>query len=168
MTKKTLFVLLLVFAIAGLSLQGAFAEGQKIGVVDLRKAFYDYDKSKTFDKQLTDMTNAKTDDRNKMVEGIRTLRDEISFLSAEEKAKKQKDLDDKINALNEFDKNVRQDILNKKNDMFKEVIDDIQNVVNKVGAEDKYDYVFDSRSVMYSKGGDDITAKVLTKLNAKK
>jgi outer membrane protein len=145
----------------------AFAEGPKIAHVDLRRAFYEYEKSKVFDKELNDITNKKTEERNKKVEEIKKMRDEADKLNGEAKAKKEKEIDDKINSLNEFDRVIRQEVLTKKNDMFKVVIDDIQKIVDNMGKQGGYDYIIDSRSVMFAKEGQDLTDQVLKELNKK-
>ncbi len=159
-------VCLLVIGIA-LSAPLTFA-ADNIAYVDLRRAFYEYEKSKAFDKDLTDETTARTDSRNAMVEEVRKLRDEAELLSEEAKAGKQAEIDTKINALNNYDRETRQELLNKKNEMFREVIEDIQEIVEVIGKAGGYDYILDSRNIMYSKEGFDLTDQVLEKLNADK
>lgn len=145
----------------------ASAESMKIGYVDLRRAFYEYEKSKSFDEALTSLTNQRGEKRNEMVEEVRKMRDEGELLSDSAKAAKQKELDAKITVLSEYDSNTRQELLNKKNDMFREVIGDIQKIVEDIGARDKYTYIFDSRNIMYSQKSEDLTEQVLAKLNKK-
>jgi len=149
------------FAISPVS----FAQGEKIGYVDLRRAFYEYEKSRTFDKEINDLTTERNEERNKIVEEVRKIRDEAEFLSDDKKAAKQTQMDAKIAELNEFDRVTRQEILNKKNDMFREVIEDIQKVVDDIGKKEKYDYILDSRNVMYAKEEYDLTERVLKELN---
>ncbi len=145
-----------------------FAAGggiEKIGYVDLRRAFYEYEKSKTLDKELTDITNQRTKERATIVERITKLRDESELLSDDAKAKKQQAIDAEIAKLNEFDRDIRQEILSKKNDMFREIIDDIRKVVEEIGEKEKYDVILDSRDIMYAKKGFDLTDQVLMELN---
>ncbi|HNX90548.1 MAG TPA: OmpH family outer membrane protein [Candidatus Omnitrophota bacterium] len=150
-------------------LPAAYAKDMKIGQVDLRKAFYEYEKSKTFDKQLNDVTAKKTEERNKKVEEIKKMKEAIDLLNNEAKTAKQKEVDAKITALAEFDRTVRQELVTKKDEMFREVINDIQKVVETIGKAEGYDYILDSRSVMYSQStSNDITEKVLVELNKKK
>jgi len=149
----------------GVAFMTSSAYALKIGSVDLRRAFYEYEKSKTFDQELTDVTSQRTEERNKKVEEIRKIRDEAELLSEDAKAAKQQELDSQISALNDFDRDTRQELLNKKNDMFKEVISDIQAVVEDIGQKEKYDYIFDARNIMFSKEGFDVTDEVLKRLN---
>lgn len=162
------FVAVIAVMLVGMFLVSpASAESIKIGYVDLRRAFYEYEKSKNFDEALTTLTNERSVERNKMVDEIRKMRDASELLSDSAKAAKQKELDLKITELNEYDAATRQELLNKKNDMFREVIEDIQKIVEEIGARDKYTYIFDSRNIMYSQKKDDLTTEILGKLNKK-
>ena len=158
---KKIAVLLIVFVLA-LSCN-AFAE--KFGSVDLRRAFYEYEKSKTYDKELNDTTNERAEKRKEMVEDIRKMRDSAELLSDAAKLEKQKEIEAKIGELNEYDRVTRQELINKKNDMFREVIEEIQGVVNDIGKKEGYDFILDSRNIMYEKTGSDITDNVLAELN---
>ncbi|MCK4852165.1 MAG: OmpH family outer membrane protein [Candidatus Omnitrophica bacterium] len=141
------------------------AKDMKIGHVDLRRAFYEYEKSKTYDKELSDITTKRGNERTKLVDEIKKLSDEAELLSDDAKAGKQKGIDAKIGMLNEFDRNTRQELLSRKNDMFREVIDDIQKIVVNIGKKEKYDYILDSRNIMYAEEAFDLTDRVLKELN---
>ena len=162
--KRSLLILVAAIVIAGLVVPMAHA-ADKIGYVDLRRAFYEYEKSKTFDAELSGITDERTKERDKMVEEIRKLRDEGELLKGGAKEKKQAEIDGKITALNEFDRVTRQELLNKKNDMFRTIIDNIQKVVEAIGKKNGCDYILDSRNVMYAKESFDLTDQVLQELN---
>lgn len=163
---RKMFVVLTIAAIFALMSAGAYAAEGKIGYVDLRKAFYEYNKSKNFETQLNDATGKREGDRAKLVEEITKMRDELQMLQADAKTKKQGEVDTKIAALQDFDRETRQQLLTKKNDMFKEVIDDIQKIVEAMGKSGGYDYIMDSRNIMYGKPEYDLTAQVITQLNS--
>lgn len=167
MGKKLFVSILVVGLVVGMIAPVLFAQeaGQKIGYVDLRRAFYEYEKSKAYDQDLNAVTSERSEERAKKVDAIRKIRDEAEMLKDQARAEKQKELDAKINELNEYDKDTRQELLNKKNDMFREVIEDIQAVVINIGKERGYDYILDSRNIMYAKDGYDLTDDVLVELN---
>ncbi|MGB2601361.1 MAG: OmpH family outer membrane protein [Candidatus Omnitrophota bacterium] len=165
MTKKTIVVLIAVFMILSLLVPAAQAKDGKMGYVDLRKAFYEYEKTKTMESQLTDETESRQTERTKMIEKINKIRDEVELLSGKAKTSKQAEIDNGLAALQEFDRETRQTLLNKKNDMFREVIEDIQKVVETIGEKDGYDYVMDSRNIMYAKPEFDLTERVIKELN---
>jgi outer membrane protein len=49
--------------------------------------------------------------------------------------------------------------------MFREVVDDIQKVVDDFGKKGKYDFILDSRNIMYGKEEFDLTDAVIKRLN---
>lgn len=166
MSKKNFITtVLLAAAFAGMGIASAYAAEGKTGYVDLRKAFYEYGKTKTFETQLNDITAKRDTERAKQVEAITKLRDEMNTLQGDAKAAKQAEADTKIAALQTFDTETRQQLLTKKNDMFKEVIDDIQKIVESLGKAGGYDFVLDSRNIMYGKPEFDLTNQVITQLN---
>ena len=143
----------------------ASAEDLKIAHVDLRRTFYEYEKSKEFDSQLNEITVRRTEQREEIVSDIRKARDEAELLGSAAKQQKQQEIDSRISALNEFDVDTRQELLNKKNEMFREVVEDIQKIVKDIGEKEEYDYILDSRNIMYAKEEFDLTDVVLKKLN---
>ena len=165
MVKKTLTVLIAALMVIGILTPLANAAEGKIGYVDLRKAFYEYEKTKTFETELNKVTEQRQGERMKKVEVISKMRDEMELLSGNARNKKQTQVETEIASLNEFDRTTRQQLLNKKNDMFREVVEDIQKIVEDMGKKKKYDFVFDSRNIMYGKEDFDLTAEVIKKLN---
>jgi outer membrane protein len=162
--RKVFVVFIAVFMIVGIFAEVSQAAG-KIGYVDLRRAFYEYEKSKSFEKELSDETSKRQAERDAKVKEISKLRDEMELLSGDARKKKQTAIEAKIADLNEYDRSTRQQLLNKKNDMFRKVVDDIQKVVDNIGKKGKYDYILDSRNVMYGKKDFDLTEQVLKQLN---
>jgi outer membrane protein len=165
MTKKTMIILVTVLLAFSLIAPAGYAKNGKLGYVDLRRAFYEYEKTKSMESQLTDETESRQTERNKMIERINKLRDEVELLSGKAKSAKQSEIDNELAELQEFDRETRQTLLNKKNDMFREVIEDIQKVVESIGETGGYDYVLDSRNIMYAKPEFDLTDQVIKELN---
>ncbi len=141
------------------------AENGKVGYVDLRKAFYEYDKTKTMKDSIDDLTEDSQTKRDKMIAAISKMRDEAELLTGTAKEKKMKQINDKSLEIQEFEREARQELLGKENDMFKEVVKDIQEVVEKLGKEKEYDYIFDSRNIMYANEKYELTEQVIQKLN---
>lgn len=143
----------------------AYSQGEKIGYVDLRRTFFEYEKQKTLEGDINAFTEGQQQERTKMVEELTKMRDEGELLSGEARAQKQKEIDAKLIRLQEFDRTTREDLLNKKNEMFRVVIEDVQGIVEKMGKSEKYDYILDSRQIMYADEKYDLTDRVLKELN---
>ena len=163
--KSMIVILIALFVVIGMAAPLACAAGQKLGYVDLRRAFYEYEKTQTLEKQLNDETETRQGERTKMIDKLTKLRDESELLSGKAKTNKQAAIDAELGKLQEFDRDTRQSLLNKKNDMFREVIEDIQKVVEEIGEKEGYDYILDSRNIMYAKPDYDLTDEIVSKLN---
>lgn len=166
---KKLFLLIAVFVVLVMVAGPVLAEsaGIKIGYVDLRKAYFDYEKRKTMEKELEGVAESHKVEHEKMIAEIKTMTSEYELLSDAAKVAKEKQIEAKKIQLDEFVKNVRQEYLTKQNDMFRDIIEDIEKVTQDIGKQDGYDYIFDSRNVMYGKDTYDLTEKVLKELNGK-
>lgn len=163
--KKTCMIILAVCIVLSFSISPAYSAELKIAYIDIRRAFYEYEKAKTMEVELNELTEDSQEKRDKMISSITKIRDEGELLSGNAKVKKQKEIDIKLTELQEFDKTIRQELLNKKNDMFRQVIEDIQVVAEDIGKKGAYDYVIDSRNVMYALEKYDLTDEVIQRLN---
>lgn len=163
--KKTCMMMLVACIMLSFVISPAYSAELKMGYVDIRKAFYEYERAKTMEAELNDFTEDSQAKRDKMVASITKIRDEGELLSGKAKVKKQKELALKLTELQETDKTIRQKLLNKKNDMFRQVIDNIQVVAEDIGKKGGYDFVIDSRNVMYAKEKYDLTDEVIKRLN---
>jgi len=163
--KKVFVVLAVSFGLIAMLVPYGYSEGIKLGYVDLRKAFYEYEKTKNLEKDLNSLTQTSQEQRTEKVQEITKLRGEEELLSGDAKANKQREIDAKLADLQAFDRETRQTLLNKRNDMFREVIDDIQKIVEGLGKKEKYDYILDSRNIMYSNTQYDLTEEVVKQLN---
>jgi outer membrane protein len=161
---KSLAVIIAAVLILGIAAPSAYCAG-KLGYVDLRRAFYEYEKTKTLEQQLNEETETRGTERTKMIDKITKLRDAAELLSGKAKTDKQAEIDEELSKLQELDRDTRQSLLNKKNDMFRAVIEDIQKVVEEIGEKGGYDYILDSRNIMYAKPDFDLTNEVIKKLN---
>jgi len=168
MNMKIAIVFVLMFVIFSIKASFVMAEDGKVGYVDLRKAFYEYDRTKAMKDSIDDLTEERQVKRDKMIEAISKMRDEAEMLTGAAKEKKMKQVNDKSIEIQDFEREARQELLGKENDMFKEVVKDIQEVVENMGKVGGYDYIFDSRNIMYANKKFELTEKVIEKLNNEK
>ena len=78
--KKIITIVTAVVIVTGMFAVAAQAAEMKIGYIDLRRAFYEYEKSKSFDEELRSVTEERDAQRNQMIEELRKMRDESEFL----------------------------------------------------------------------------------------
>lgn len=152
-------------AVAFGPMASAQAAGEKIGFVDLARVFDEYNKTKEFDKQLEGKGAGKQGDRDKMVADIKKMRDEAELLSAKAKDDKQALIDDKIKALQDFDRTTRDGLRKERDGMVRDILKEIEVVIQDFGKAQGYSFIFNDRVLVYKSEGNDLTAQVIKVLN---
>ncbi|MCX5678808.1 MAG: OmpH family outer membrane protein [Candidatus Omnitrophica bacterium] len=143
----------------------AYAKEYKIGYVDLAKVFDEYKKTKDSEKDLEAKGKAKEADRANMVEELRKLKDEQALLSEKAKAEKQTVIDNKIKALQDFDRTTRDALIKERNDMLGVILKEIEKVVADYSKATGYDFILNSRMLLYGSTEYDLTNEILSRLN---
>jgi len=164
MRKIAVIAVAAVFAF-GLFAGVACAKEYKLGYVDLAKVFDEYKKTKDSEKGLEEKGKAKEAERAKMVDELRKLKDEQALLSEKAKAEKQTIIDNKIKVLQDFDRMTRDALVKERNDLLGGILKDIEKVVSDYAKATGYDFVLNSRMLLYGGEQYDLTAEILTRLN---
>jgi outer membrane protein len=185
MKKLTLVALFAAFALPA----AGYAQGLKIGTIDMNRAFKEYNKTKDAEGKINDAKNAAKKEYDDRADAYKKALDEINklnqqleapALSADAKTKKAKDRDDKIASIknmereiNEFrqtrEKQLQEQAVRMRDGIVKEITDVVMSKV-KAG---NMDLVFDKSGVslngvpivMYAKDSYDFTTDVVTQLN---
>lgn len=144
---------------------GAAAAESKIAFVDLGRAFDDYEKTKRLDRQLEEQSNAKQAERERLVTEIRGMKEELELLSEKGREDRQAAIDEKIQRLQEFDRQAREGLKRQRDDMVKDILKEIERVVEAYAQQHGYDLVLSDRAVLYAGKTADITDQVLQALN---
>ena len=100
-----------------------------------------------------------------MIEELRKLKDEQALLSEKAKAEKQVVIDNKIKILQDFDKKTRDELVKERNDMLALILKDIEKVVADYSKSNGYDFIMNSRMLLYGGTEYDLTNEVLSRLN---
>lgn len=166
MTKAILSIMAFLLFCACLP-TSAFAGEQKMGYINMREMFYEYEKTREFNKKLEKEDEAAKEDVEKKAKEIRKLRDELDLLSDEAKEKRQPELQGAIEELEEYRKSKVESFIRKKDTMFQEIREDILAAASEYAKKNEYDIVFDNAVFVYSTEKYDITKDVLKELNKK-
>ncbi len=166
MKQHSRIVVIFVFAafFLGMFLTG-FAFAEKIAYVDLAAVFDGYEKTKDYDVNLENEQKGKQTEIDKKVEEIKAMQDKLDLLSDKEKKAKQEQIDSKTRELQEFQRNAEIDLREERNEKLKGVLQDIQDVVEEIAKQKKYDYILNDRVLLYGDESLDISKDVLKKLN---
>jgi len=155
-----------VFAFTHLSL--ARAEEIKIGYINLGKAFDEYEKTKQYEKSLGVKGDDKEKVRQKLVDEIKGLKDEMLLLSDKGKEEKQALIDEKIKNLQEFDKDTRDELKQERDGMVRDILQEIDKIIQDYGKKNGYTAILNDRVVVYGNETIDITQDIIDILNKKK
>ena len=141
-----------------------FAE-EKLAYVDLSKVFEEYKKTKEYDKILEKKQKEYEKQRESKVNDIKQLQEKLSLLSDEEKKARRSELEEKIAKLQEFDRNVTQDLRKQRDEKIQDIFSDIKKTIDNYAKRQGLSFVFDKRALIYYKENLDITDKILSTLN---
>jgi outer membrane protein len=181
--------LLMIAACVSLLAPGVFAQGLKVGTIDMNKAFKEYNKTKDAEKKINEAKDAAKKEYDDRADAYKKALDEINnlnkqldapALSADAKTQKAKERDDKIaniknmeREINEFrqtrERQLQEQALRMREGIVKEITD---IVMDKVKAQ-SIDLVFDKSGmslngvplVMYAKDNFDFTSDIIAVLN---
>jgi outer membrane protein len=184
MKKIYLYLFLLICCVASASAQG------KIAIVDLRKLFDDYYKTKAADSQLKDQaadlakeSKAYMEQYQKASDDYKKLLDEANnqAVSSDEREKRKKAAEGKLVEIKELETTIRQfentartTLEEKKRQMREKILTAIRDIINVKAKAAGYSMVIDTAAesvnqtpvVIYNNGDNDITGAVLQELNA--
>jgi outer membrane protein len=180
---------LLILGLAGLLAAPAPAQIAKFGVVDLRKVFDNYWKTKQADSNLKEEASGLDKEKKNMVDQFQ--KDQESYkkkldsasdpaVSTEERDKRKKEAEDLLlklregqNNIEQFDRQARTTLAEKQRRMRDNLLGEIKDVVKAKANAGNYNYVLDTAAetvnntpvILFSSGASDLTDEVLAQLN---
>jgi outer membrane protein len=162
--KKLAVVLITVFFCLAISV-GSAISAEKLAYVDLSRIFSEYGKTKDYDKVLGDKEAVYTKERDTKVNEIKQLQDKMNLLSDKEKEAKKGELETKLKAVQEYDRQQQTDLRKEQDEKMKEILKDIEVAVQEIAQKEGYDLVFNDRVLVYQSKALNITDKVMEILN---
>ncbi|MCX5692957.1 MAG: OmpH family outer membrane protein [Candidatus Omnitrophica bacterium] len=145
-----------------------FAEPQgKIGYIDLSRSFDEYQKTKDFDKELEGKGDMKQQEREKLVQDIRKMRGELELMNKNAREKKETDIESKIKSLQEFDQEAKTDLTKDRDNMVKDILKEMSDVIKEYGEKNGYSIIVNDRVLLYGDSTMDLTNEIIKILNDK-
>ncbi|MDD4879451.1 MAG: OmpH family outer membrane protein [Candidatus Omnitrophica bacterium] len=163
MSKLVILAFLVSLSLAAVNM--ARAAGEKIAYMDLGKVFDEYNKTKDLDKQLESKSSAKQGERDKLVAEIKKMKDDLDLAKEADKAKKTAAVQEKLNKLQDFDKDARDGLRKDRDDMARVILKEIKDTIDNIGKKEGYAYILDSRAVLFGNDADNMTNRILKILN---
>lgn len=160
---------MLTAAFTGIIILTGLAYAQdKLAYIDLSRAFSEYNKTKDFDKKLTEKENSYITERDKKLGEFNTLKDKFALLSDKDKDAKKGELESKAKTLKDFVTKKEEELRKEQEDKMKEILKDIQDAVKVHSDKTGITVVFNDRVLVYQTKSMDITDSVLAILNKKR
>jgi len=150
-----------------LLLAGTSFAADKFGYVDLSRIFSEYGKTKDFDKSLSEKQNAYVAERDKKVNELKALEDKLNLLNDKEKESKRPEFDNKVKDFDSFRRQKETDLRKEQDEKMREVLKDIEEAVKQHAEKEGYTMVFNDRVLVYQTKTMDISDKIVEILNAK-
>lgn len=163
----------------------------KIGLIDLKKVFEDYYKTRLADAAIKEEASGLDKDRKALIEDHSKVMDDYKkaldeannqAISADEREKRKKEAEGKLIKINDlrqtidqFDRTAKQNLDEKLRITRDKILNEIKAVISTKSKTGNFTLVLDSSTaeqggrppvVLYSNGDNDITASVLEQLNA--
>ena len=161
MRKILILSLLGIFLFTGIG----FAQGEKVGFVDLSRSFDEYSKTKDFDKELEAKGDVRQDQREKLVKEIRRMRDELELMNERAKETKEVDIEAKIKSLQEFDQEAKTELTKERDDMVRDILKEMNAVIREYGEQNGFSIILNDRVLLYGNSALDITDDIIGILN---
>ena len=145
--------------------------GQKYGHVSTQEIFTAMPGADSIQTKLKAFETELTDIYTGMVSEFQTKKEkfdqEAGTMSTTVRQYREKELMDHQQRIMEFQEGVQNDMQEKQLELMQPFQDKILKAIEDVAKENGYAYIFDTQVLLYSEGGDDVSALVRKKLGIK-
>ncbi len=157
--------------LAAIVLTCTTAFSQKYGHVNTQEIFTAMPGADSIQTKLKAFETELTDIYTSMVSEFQTKKEkfdqEAGTMSSTVRQYREKELVDLQQRIMEFQEGVQADMQDKQLELMQPFQDKILKAIEDVAKENGYAYIFDTQVLLYSEGGDDVSALVKKKLGIK-
>jgi outer membrane protein len=146
---------------------GAAHAADKLAYVDLGKIFGEYNKTKDYDKVLSDKESVYNTEREKRVTDLKQYDEKLSLLSEKERSAKKDEIQTKLKTFKDFETQKLTDLRKEQDEKMREILKDIQDAVKQYAEKEGYTLVFNDRVLVYQVSNLDISDKIIQIINSK-
>lgn len=168
MSRSAILFVTAIFILSslGLAKEAGAAENIKIGYVDVATVFDSYNKTKDQDAALSSKGKSKQEERDKIVEKIRNMKNELELLSDQQREKKQAQIDEEIRRLQDFDREAKSVLGRERDSMVRDILKEIDSVIRDYAQKHGYTMMLNSRVLIYAQKQYDLTQEIINILNS--
>ncbi len=162
----------LVLALIFIALTGTKGEAAeyKIGYINTQKIIRQSEQAQKALENLKSTVSKHKSELKDLEERIKELRGDLkregALMSKEQRETKQSELQKKIRRFQRRGQAAQQKLSSKKQQVLKEIYQDIAKIVNRIGQQEGFDLILTEPAAMYVTNQMDLTARVLEELNS--
>ncbi len=166
-TLSALFIGLCILPVSSIA-----ADTVKFGSIDVQKVLNESDAGKKAKSDLEFLIKSKQstiDERGKVIDKMRSdIEKQASVLSAEARKSKEEELEKLIRDYQRLVQDSQTEIKKKEAELTDTILNDVKEMVEKIGQEEGYSLIIEKGIVLYSDKGIDITDTILKKYDESK
>ncbi|MGC8976521.1 MAG: OmpH family outer membrane protein [Candidatus Ratteibacteria bacterium] len=149
-----------------------FAQTGKIGYVDIKRIFDNYQKAKNIQESFKKEVMDEQKNMDKMQEDIKKMQEDYekkkNMMKPEEQAKRESEIRRKIQEFSQKWTEVSKKLDEKGKDLENQILEEIKAVTGEYAKKNGYSIVLDSRLIFYGDNTCDISDEIIKILNSKK
>jgi len=147
--KKTSLIFIGMIAAVVMLCSTARAEIKKIGTLNIRAVFDNYQKTIDYDKVLEEHYTKYEKSREEKIAKIQEEEGKLSLLKDEEKTKAGEALQAMITELKEYDREQQTDLTKKRDERIREIMLEIEQFVGEHAEKEGFDFVLNSNVLIW-------------------
>lgn len=144
-----------------------WAEGFKVGYVDLARLFGSYERTRRSESTLEQKNKQKETELEQRLGELRKLREGLDLLSDEARDTRAREIDRQVDELRRLGAYTRQDLVKERNRITQEILGEIQQTIQEYASANGFSLILDERLLLYGQEVYDVTEEILKQLNAK-
>lgn len=160
--------------VAALALSSSFASAQervKIGFIDIQRVVAESQAGKRAKDRFQAQVKKAEADVQKERQDLERLRNDIDkkgpLLKDEERRNMETDFQKRSVNLQRAMGDYQQALRQKESEMMRDILKDLEQIVNEIGKADKFTLILERSQILYSDQGIDITNKVIETYNSR-
>lgn len=138
---------------------------EKFASVDVMRVASEYNKAKDYNKDLDAKAGTYESEIEKKLNEVKQLQEKMNLMNDKDKDAKKTELENKIKDMQEYRRQKEGDLRKVELENTKDIVDSIKGAIKQHAEKEGYTLVFDDRALVYQIKGMDITDKVIETLN---
>lgn len=144
-----------------------FSRELSIVYVDLFEVFNKYRKTEEYDAKLEKEQSQKEKELQELNDELAKLTEEAKLLKDKDKEKKEKEISEKRQEFSQKKREIILDLRKKRDEEMREILEDIQKVIENYAKKNKIDIVLKKAGIAYGDESLDKTKEIISILNKK-